>query len=188
MLQIRHYVLFVCLLLLSACKQEKNRMAQVLLIRDRSDLATTEYSLTKIVKASDDKTWYKFGDRKILMSVEADIRAGIDLSQLKPEDVTSKGNSISLNLPAPKIISLNLPPEKIKVEYEEIGPFRDPFNNATRDALLAQAETQIRQSLPATGILAETEKNTRNLLTNFLLQAGYEEVNIRFGTPKTGLP
>ncbi|HQD10586.1 MAG TPA: DUF4230 domain-containing protein [Flavihumibacter sp.] len=187
MLQIRHSVLFACALLLFACKQEKDRIAQVLQVRDMADLATTEYSVTKIVKASDDKTWYKFGDRKILMSVEADIRAGIDLAQLKKEDVIINGKSIQLNLPAPKIISVNLPPEKIKVEYEDIGPLHDPFDNAARDALLAQAEKQIRASIGQTSILADTEKNTRNLLSNFLQQAGYEQIEIRFGNTKTVL-
>lgn len=188
MLQIRHSAVLACLLFAAACKRESDRVAQVLQVRDMAELATTEYSVTKIVKASDDKTWYKFGDRKILMSVEADIKAGIDLSQLTKDDVRIQGKSIRVDLPAPVIISLNLPPEKIKVAFQEIGVLRDPFDNAARDALLAQAEVQIRKSIPVTGILAETEKNTRNLLTNFLQQAGYENIDIRFGQPKTALP
>ncbi|MCA0397755.1 MAG: DUF4230 domain-containing protein [Bacteroidetes bacterium] len=187
MLQIRHSVLFACILLQLACKQKQDPVTRVLQVRDMSALATTEYSITKIVKASDDKTWYKFGDRKILMSVEADVRAGIDLAQLKKEDVIINGKSIQLNLPAPKIMSVNLPPEKIKVEYEDIGPLRDPFDNAARDALLAQAEKQIRSAMDQTAILADTEKNTRNLLSNFLQQAGYEQIEIRFGNTKQTL-
>ncbi|GAO41080.1 DUF4230 domain-containing protein [Flavihumibacter petaseus] len=191
MLYFKHYagalLLLVMVTGLISCRQEEPPLQKVLEVRNLSDLATTEYHITKIVKASDDKTWYKLGDRKILMSVEAVLKAGIDLSKLQPEDVIIDGKNITLNLPAPKLISLNLPPSGIKVEYQEIGALRDPFDNAARDALLAQAEKQIRRDIAATGIFTETENNTRTLITGFLQHAGYNNITIRF-SPQTPLP
>lgn len=35
--------------------------------------------IAKIIKASDDKTRYKIGDRKIIMTCKASLTAGIDL-------------------------------------------------------------------------------------------------------------
>ena len=139
----RHYVIVVLAALIFACQTRQDPADKVLAIREMGDLATTEYTVTKIIKATDDKTWYKLGDRKILISVEAVLKSGIDLTQVKKENIKVEGTSITLTLPPPKLISINIPPEKIRVEYEEVGIFRTGFDNAERDALLAQAENQI---------------------------------------------
>lgn len=176
----RHYVLSVVVWFLHACSGNPDPAQQIMLIRELGELATTEYTITKIVKASDDKTWYKIGDRKILMSVEAVIKAGIDLSLVEPDDMVIRGRSVSLTVPPPRLISLEIPPDKIRIEYEEVGILRSEFTNAERDALLAQAESLINRDIAATGIFETTEKNTRQVLTRLLHQMGYEEIDIQF--------
>jgi len=57
-------------------------MQQVLGLQQMSELATSEYVVTKIIKANDNATWYKIGDRKILMTCKASLVAGIDLEAL----------------------------------------------------------------------------------------------------------
>lgn len=178
--KIRHYAYSVFLVLLISCAVREEPADRVLSIREMGNLATTEYTVTKIVKANDNKTWYKPGDRKILISVEAVLKSGIDFSGVKKEDITIEGKNISLRLPPPKLISINIPPEKIRVEFEEVGIFRTGFDNAERDALLAQAEQQIRNSIEEIGILRTTENNTRQFLTRFLQQSGFEQISIRF--------
>ncbi len=143
-----------------------------------SDLVTVEYVVTKIIKANDNKTWYKAGDRKILMSCRAYLKAGIDLSAIKEENIQADGKSISIQIPPAKLISLNMPPEDIIVEYQEIDLFRSPFKAGERDALSAQAETQIRSSTEAMGILQAANANAKNLITGFLKRAGYTSVII----------
>lgn len=176
----RQYDYALLLVFLLNCSTKKEKMQQVLQLREMGELATTEYTVTKIVKANDNRTWYKIGDRKILLSVEARIKAGTDLSKLKPEQVQIDGKQISLLLPPPKLIALNIPPEKIKVEYEETGLLRQSFNNAERDALIAQAEQQIRAGIGELGILSAAEKSTRQYIQSFLRQLGYETIEIRF--------
>lgn len=176
----RQYAYALLLVFLLNCSTKKEKMQQVLQLREMGELATTEYTVTKIVKANDNRTWYKIGDRKILLSVEARIKAGTDLSKLKPEQVQIDGKQISLLLPPPKLIALNIPPEKIKVEYEETGLLRQSFNNAERDALIAQAEQQIRAGIGELGILSAAEKSTRQYIQSFLRQLGYETIEIRF--------
>jgi len=146
-----------------------------------SELATVEYTVTKIIKASDDKTWFKVGDRKILISCEATIKAGIDLSLLTKSDFTTTDTSIQINLPSPKVISISLPPEKIKVEYQQIGFFRAPFKTNERDELAAQAQKQIENSIAELGILEQAKVSTSLLVGNFLKQAGFTLVSISYG-------
>lgn len=177
----RIWVLLIGLILLSACGQKKKASDAVLRLKDLSELATVEYTVTKIIKASDDKTWYKVGDRKILMSCQARVKAGIDLSQIKEENISINGNEIKLVLPRASIISLNIRPEDIKTEYQEVGLFRSDFSAAERNQLMAQGEKQIRNNIEATGILQTAESNASLFIGQFLRQLGYQKVDIRYG-------
>lgn len=163
-----------------SCHKPPDQRQEVLALRQMGNLATTEYGVTKIVKASDNQTWYKLGDRKILISCQANIKAGIDLTKLTENDVVIEGKNITVYLPPPQMLSLSIPPEKIKVEYKEVSILRDDFDNTERDALLTQAENQIRNSVKELGVMETTEKNTTLFVTNFLKKLGFESVNISY--------
>ncbi len=176
-------LLFLLFFVAAACtsKEPIPQGPDILALKEISDLATVEYTITKIIKANDNKTWFKVGNRKILMSCEGTIKAGVDLSLLTKDDFVINDTSINLRLPPPKIISLNIPPEKIKVEYQEIGVFRDPFKTQERDELAAQAENQIKNSLNELGILEQAKANTSLFVSNFLHQLGYRNIIITYG-------
>ena len=174
-------LLFAGCLLLFSCTSRERREQQVFALREMNDLATVEYSVTKIIKASDDQTWYKIGDRKILMSCRATLRAGIDFSQLNKQSITIHGDEVSITLPRAKLMSVNIRPEDIKVEYQDVGLLRSEFTSAERDQLGAQGEAQIRSSAGELGILATAESNAALFTGNFLRQLGYKKVEVHFG-------
>ena len=111
-------------------KKEPSKLRQVLGLQKMSDLATAEYVVTKIIKANDDKTWYKVGDRKILMSCKASLVAGIDLSKLTEKDIHIEGENITLTLPHAKLLYLNIKPEDIKTAYQEVSLFTTKHKNS----------------------------------------------------------
>jgi Protein of unknown function (DUF4230) len=172
--------LLLCTGILFSCGNKKKATQEILALRELSDLTTVEYTVTKMVKANDNKTWFKFGDRKILMSCEAQLKAGIDLSKLAADNISISGKSIRLSLPKAKLISLNLPAEKIQVEYADVGFLRNNFSTADRDALLTQAEGQIRSSVDSLGVLQTAEANATLFISNFLRKLGYEKIDIQF--------
>jgi hypothetical protein len=176
--------ILLLLFFLTACSQKEagEKQPDILSLKEMSDLATVEYTVTKVIKANDNKTWFKIGDRKILMSCEAHIKAGIDMNTLNKNSFTISEKSISVRLPAPKVISISLPPEGIKTEYEEVGVFRDKFKTTDRDALAVQAEQQIRNNIERLGILEQAKVNTSLFVTNFLKRLGYENININYGS------
>jgi Protein of unknown function (DUF4230) len=178
MLRTYIFLIVVCCFTGSCGKSADAKQREILAIREMSELVTVEYVVTKIIKANDNKTWYKAGDRKILMSCRASLKAGIDLSAIKEENIQVDGKTISIQVPPAKLISLSMPPEDIIVEYQEIDIFRTPFKAGERDALATQAETQIRSSAEAMGILQTADANAKNLVTDFLKRAGYTTVNI----------
>lgn len=162
-------------------------MQQVLGLQKMSDLATAEYVVTKIIKASDDKTWYKVGDRKILMSCKASLVAGIDLSKLTEKDINIDGQSISITLPHAKLLYINIKPEDIKTAYQEISIFRNNFSAQEKDNLAAQAEKQIKESVDSLGILLTAETNAGLFINNFLQKAGFKNIHINFSSAKNPL-
>src|SRR4051812_8151242 len=107
------------------------------------------------------------------------------MSAINQSSFKIKGKNIEVSLPQPKIISINLPPEGIKTEYEEVGGFRDKFGAADRDALAVQAEKQIRASVKSLGILEQAKVNTSMFINNFLKGLGYENISIKYKGPES---
>lgn len=177
-------------LLLFACRQKPAPADMLLQLKDLSELATVEYTVSKIIKASDDQQWYTVGDRKILLSCKARVKAGIDLSRLEVSDIRVDGKTIRLQLPAAQVLSVTVPPEEIRLEYEDVGLFRSDFSAAERQALLAQGEAQIRRQVAATTITRDAETQASLVLGNFFRGLGFETVQITFdsGTPTTTKP
>ena len=174
----RRLIVGIPILLLLSCVKKTEPADAVLQLRELNELVTVEYDITKVIKASDDKSWFKIGERKILMSCKATARAGIDLSQISEKDIRIEGTECTLKIPEAKIISINIRPEDIRTEYQEIGVFRSDFTAQERNDLMTQGEAQIRSQLTATGLLQTAESNAALVLEKFIRQLGFEKVNI----------
>jgi hypothetical protein len=166
----------------TACNKKDNQLQQVMALQQMNDLATVEYVVTKIIKANDNKTWYKIGDRKILMSCKATLTAGIDLSKITSNQVNIEGKNITLTLPHSKMIAVNIKPEDIVEEYEQVDVLRQTFTGEERNALAIQAENQINASIAELGILQTAETNAALFVNNFLHRLGFEKIIIHFDT------
>ncbi len=172
------------LLFATACSKKGPTPAGIVsAMQQMQDLATAEYIITKVVKASDDQTWYKIGDRKILITCEAHVKAGIDFTAIDTRYISIKEKSISIQMPPPKIIYVNIPPEKIKVVYQDIGTFRSSFSVTEQNQLMKQAEKQVLAKSSQLGILNDAKANTRTWLTGYLTNLGFEQIDIQFDTP-----
>jgi hypothetical protein len=169
------------LLLLSlafSCKQPDPK-EKVLKLRDMAELATVEYSFSKVIKASDDQTWYKMGSRKILFTCEAIAKAGVDLSQLKESDVSIDQNGkINLKLPKGKMILVNIDPDKIREAYRDVNFTRNNFTNQEKEVLLQQAQVNIDSLVAHSGIIEAAEKNAKEIISSWLVQNGLENHEI----------
>lgn len=162
-------------------------MQQVLGLQKMSDLATAEYVVTKIIKANDNKTWYKAGDRKILMSCKASLVAGIDLSKISEKDISIDGDNIALTIPHAKLIYIDIKPEDVKTVYEDVSMFRTNFSSQEKDALASQAEKQIKESADSLGIFVTAETNASIFINNFLKKEGFQNINIIISSTKSSL-
>lgn len=177
---IKYFLLF----LIFSCNKDPKQpdlSNLVLSLKETGNLVTTEYTLSKVIRASDDQTWYKWGDRKILINCEANLKAGVSLQHISKENFNIKSDSnLTVILPHAQLFSLNIPPDKIQVAYQEIGAFRDPFSAAEREGLLAQAEPQIKLLVTSLGILQTAENNATIFIKGLLKQAGYKVITVEF--------
>ena len=147
-----------------------------------AELGSVEYTVTKVVKASDEAEWYKFGDRKILFKCTAYLKAGIDLSKLDASKIiiNEEKKSIIITLPKAELLALNMPPDKSVLAYENVATFRSNFSAKDKNRLLQLGEQSIRNEVPNLGILNDAEKNSSSFFKSLLSQLGFELVTIKF--------
>lgn len=158
---------------------------EILALKEMNELVTVEYVVSKIIKANDNKTWYKIGDRKILMTCQATLKGGIDFSKIDETKVIIDDKEITVVLPRARLFSINIKPEDIKVAYSEVGPFRSEFSSQERNQLAAQAQVQIQNSADSLGVLKTAEANASIFVSSFLQNLGYEKVTVTFENTNT---
>ena len=144
-----------------------------------AELGSVECKICKVIKADDKAEWYKFGDRKILFECRGIVKAGVDLGESNSykADINEDAKSITLTLPAAKILAINLSPENTKM----VSKTRFDFDAVERTELLRQGEAAIRKDISKeTDILKEAEKNTTSFFTAMLSQLGFKQITIKY--------
>lgn len=169
--------------LFTSCSEEKELpKVEVYKIREIGELSSTEYVFSKVIRIDDPAEWYKFGDRKILLSCKAKVKAGIDLRKIQEGDIVENGQEIAIVLPPARITSFNMDPNSVKVEVVDVDGFRSGFSQSDINEILQMGEKSIRGTLGSTGIYQEAEKNAIAFIQEFYEQLGYTKVNVSIRT------
>ncbi|MES2799393.1 MAG: DUF4230 domain-containing protein [Bacteroidota bacterium] len=168
-------------LTLASCSQgiSEEEKVDIYQIQTAGTLSTTEYVFGKIVQL-DDKVWYKFGDRKILISVKAKVKAGIDLSKISSDDIEVEGNKITVHLPFPEIVSFDMDPNFIRTKMEDVSGLREGFTQEEKLKILQLGEQSIRKEMMSSQILHDAKKNASVFVRNFYHDLGFNSVEIKF--------
>jgi hypothetical protein len=143
-----------------------------------SDLGTVEFQFSKIMKADDEATWFKVGTRRILIKSKAYVKAGVDFSGIKINEVNKETKKISLKLPPGKIISVNIPSNDIKVVFSQYGMSRDKFSNKEIQKIQIMGEKSIYKKIKEMNLEAEASKRSKLFLENWLKISGFNEITI----------
>lgn len=177
------FMLFLSLPLLFSCRsvEEKGLDETMRSLSVAGELVTCEYTVSKVIKADDMVPW-KIGERKILFTCKAYLQAGVDMASYNPEKTVAdpERKSIILVLPAPKLLSVNIPVEQIKQEYSHVTGLRFEFTAEERANFLKQGEASIRAEVSSMGILRDARINAESYFTALLTDLGYKDINIYF--------
>lgn len=176
------YIAIGLMLIASSCQEQKtddfdpNKVVSKL--SQMSDLGTVEYQFSKIIKADDEDSWYKVGNRKILISSKAYVKAGVDFSEIKINEVDKVSKKISLKLPPGKIISINIPSDDIKIVFSQYGMARNKFTNQEIQKIQTMGEKSIYKKIKEMNIESEAAKRSKLFLENWLKLSGFNEITI----------
>jgi hypothetical protein len=171
-------LLFIAFTGCSYLEKKNDPIAVLNQMQNMSDMATVEFVVSKVVKANDIPQWYEYGERKILISCKARIKAGINMREIGKDDIVINGKTVELRIPYAKVISLNMDTESIKEEYSKTDYFRSNFTNEDRFAFLAQAEKEIKESIPEMGVLVKANAYSVAFFESWLKLMGFEQVYI----------
>ncbi|HEU5011108.1 MAG TPA: DUF4230 domain-containing protein [Roseiflexaceae bacterium] len=151
----------------------------VLGVQRMSQLATAKYTIQTIVEVDDQGYFGPLTHDRLLLRANAHVLAGIDLSAIKAEQVQTNGDSVSIMLPAPTLVSND-------ITYHVYDRQRGWFAATNKD-LQSAAETQARADIVKTaceqGILREAQANAETALRPLLLNLGFQHVTFTATPP-----
>jgi hypothetical protein len=131
---------------------------------------------------------YTVGTTTLLYIAYGEVRAGVDLKDLKAENVQVTNNTIQLRLPPPRILD-----SKIDVNRSSVYDYNRGFLGLGPDVgpqlqTLAQRETlkKIVAAACSQGVLKQANDRAELVVEKLLNTAGYKQVQVKTQPPAPG--
>lgn len=148
-------------------------------IHKLNQLVTVRYSIQRVVGIREPKV--PFGEESILLMVQGEVLAGIDLDRITGRDVTYAGNrNIVIALPPARVLNSFLDENETKVWDRSITWWTPwvPYDPDLEHKARLQAINDIRDAALKMGILDQAQKNARlsirDLCSALNLQASFK--------------
>jgi len=152
-------------------------------VQTLSQLVTVQYVMEKVVIWEDPpKTilaQFFSGDNRVMLLARGIVKAGVDFSGLKAEDIQIEGKKIIIKLPPPRVTDAYLDDRETKVIERTTGFLRS-FDKDLEQTVRQMAVQDIRNAASRGGILKDAEQRAQTQLAALFLQAGFQEVEFRY--------
>ncbi len=148
-------------------------------VQKLSRLVTVRYRIQRVVGMTEVKD--PVGEESILLMVEGEVQAGVDLQHLTPADVTrGKHGEVTVTLPPPSIVSASLDESKTKVWDRHITWWTPwvPYDPDLEHKARLKAAEDIRKAALEMGILEQARTNARTALQDLFGTLGWK-VNVK---------
>ncbi len=146
-------------------------------IRLLKELVTVRYSIQKVAGLTENKT--PFGSESILLIVQAKVLGGVDLSEMREQDIQLKSaKAVSIGLPAPEILHVYLDENQTKVWdrtktwWTPWVPYDKDLEQKARRAAL----DSVRKEALDMGILKDSESSAETTIRGLLRPLGFDTV------------
>lgn len=156
-------------------------------IQAASELSTTLFAMEAIVPTSQDREVAGFvvGTTKLLYIAYGEVRAGVDLDQLQPQDVVANNEVVQIRLPPPRILDA-----KIDVTRSQVYDYNRGLLGLGPDVapnLQTLAEQQALKKIVATacreGVLQKANDRAQQVVSQLLRTTGHPQVVITTQPP-----
>ena len=148
-------------------------------VRSISELNTVEMYFNEIIDFKNAKLFNSFEipftQKSFIFTVKARVKAGIDLSSIKEEDVEIDGKRLVLRLDEPVITSGEI--LSYKAYDEKDGLFNEVTTEDTLKAL-ELFEKDLRKQAAENGIIEKAKENAEQTIEGIFMMSGYEQVKI----------
>ena len=139
-------------------------------VQTLSQLVTVKYVMEKIVVMEDAK-W--FGDNRVLLVANGIVKAGVNLENIKPEDLQVSEKRVVIRLPNPQITDAYLDDRQTRVVERTTGLLRTFDKNLEQNARQIAVD-DIRRAARTAGLLKDAEDRAQSQLRNLFSQSGRE--------------
>jgi hypothetical protein len=120
-----------------------------------------------------------FNGERVLVIATGEVEAGVDLGDIGKDDVSANGDTVTIDLPEPQILSASLDEEKTRVYDRDFSPLNvHPDDDLVEEARL-QAVEKIRDAARENEILDTAEHNAEDSVRAFVTSLGFEKVRFR---------
>jgi hypothetical protein len=164
----------------------------VLVVQEINSLArleTSSYSVQDVlqIERNQDLLFGAFGET-LLFVAYGEVIAGVDLSQMEPEDLqVVSPTTVIVHLPEAEIFFSRLDNEKSYVADRDVGIFTNA--DPQLETLIRQeAEAQMLEAALGEGILETADEEAKAFMRSFLQGLGFEEVIFTDSTPPPVTP
>jgi hypothetical protein len=146
-------------------------------IRQLNQLATVRFSIQRVVGLTEAKV--PIGEESILLIVQGDVQAGVDLADLHPDDVVVSGSEALVRLPPPKVLTSYLDESQTRIWDRHVTWWTPwvPYSPDLEHRARQQALDEIRKAAIKMGILDRAGENAETAIRQLL--AAFQ-VNVKF--------
>lgn len=147
-------------------------------VQDLNRLATVRWRESVIVSRESGGTELErfLAGEKVLLVATGDVEAGVDLASLGRDDVKVNGETVTISLPEPEILSVSLDEQKTGVYDRDFGPLNLHPDDDLVEQARAAAVDRIEQAARDEDILDQAEQNAEDSIRAFVRTLGFEEV------------
>ena len=184
--KMRWLTMVAATVLLASCCKTVDESAWQQKMKQAAELGTVQYTVQKVV-SNNDESWKIFGDRKILFSFKAVIKAGIDMEKFDARTVRIYENKkagtkkICLELPRPEILSFSIRPDDVHQLYSEVSWLRTDYSNQERDEIVAKGEWELKKDKELEEMMMRDARLNAEAFVSILLHRnGFTDVEITF--------
>ncbi|MDZ7637828.1 MAG: DUF4230 domain-containing protein [Bryobacterales bacterium] len=146
-------------------------------IRNLSQLVTVKYTIQKAIALEEKKV--PFGAERLLLFVQAEVAAGLDLSQLRAEDIRVQDDGVILvSLPPAEVTSVEMDDKLTRVWDRSITWWTPwvPYNQDLERQARLQARDEAEKAARDMGILTQARRNAEAVIRGLLTSAGAKDV------------